>query len=209
MRKFLPVLKRSPLFAGIGDEQALTMLECLSAERRTFQKGAYLFRAGDRVKRIRMVLSGSVQVVAEDFWGNRNILAMPGPGEVFAESYACVPGSRLPVDVLAREDTAVLFLDCSPRAYALRRRLRLPRRAGTQPGGHARAKKPAAEPQAAARDAAHHTGQADELPFGGIGAGGCAGFWKSPLTDSSWPITWLSTEAPCPRRLASCATKAC
>ncbi len=111
MREFLPVMRRSSLFAGIGDEQALTMLDCLSAERRTYRKGAYLFNAGDRVNAFGLVLSGSVQVVAEDFWGNRNILAMPGPGEVFAESYACVPDSRLTVDVLAREDTAVLFLD--------------------------------------------------------------------------------------------------
>jgi CRP/FNR family transcriptional regulator, dissimilatory nitrate respiration regulator len=111
MQEFWPVLQQTPLFAGITEDKADRMLACLSAARRTFAKGAYVLRTGDDVNRFGMLLSGSVQVVAEDFWGNLNILAILGVGEVFAESYACLPGAKLTVDVIALEDTEALFLD--------------------------------------------------------------------------------------------------
>jgi CRP-like cAMP-binding protein len=111
MQEFWPVLQQSPLFAGIEKDRAYRMLACLSAVRRTFAKGTYILRAGDAVSRFGLLLTGSVQVVAEDFWGNRNILAILGVGEVFAESYACLPGAKLTVDVMALEDIDVLFLD--------------------------------------------------------------------------------------------------
>jgi len=34
-------------------------------------------------------LSGEVQIVQEDYYGNRSILARIGVGNLFAESFAC------------------------------------------------------------------------------------------------------------------------
>ena len=58
-----------------------------------------------------MVLSGSVHIVKEDFWGNRNIVTEIGPGQIFAESYACTPGAALGVSVVAAEAAAVMFMN--------------------------------------------------------------------------------------------------
>ena len=57
------------------------------------------------------MLSGSVLIVQEDVWGGRNVLSVLGTGQCFAEVFACVPGSVLNVNVEAKEDTTILFLN--------------------------------------------------------------------------------------------------
>lgn len=64
-------------------------------------KEAFLLRSGDTAESIGLVLSGSVLVIQEDIWGNRNILSKAGPGQTFAAAYACAPGSVLNVSVVA------------------------------------------------------------------------------------------------------------
>ncbi len=48
-----------------------------------------------------LVLAGSALIVQEDIWGNRNILSKTGPGQTFAEVFACAPGAVLNVSVEA------------------------------------------------------------------------------------------------------------
>ena len=60
---------------------------------------------------IGIVLSGSAQIENNDIWGNTSILGLVKPGEVFAEAYACVPREPMMVDVVAAEETEVLFLN--------------------------------------------------------------------------------------------------
>ena len=57
------------------------------------------------------MLSGSVLVVQEDIWGNRNILSKAGAGQVFAAAYACALGARLNVSVVAETSVCALFLN--------------------------------------------------------------------------------------------------
>ena len=111
MKEFLNVIKNSQLFAGIEAQEIEAMLTCLSAVRREYAKDEFLLREGERVNFVGFVLSGSVCVIQEDFWGNRNIIAKVFPGETYAQSYACVPGASLGVSVLAAEASVVMMLD--------------------------------------------------------------------------------------------------
>ena len=81
-----------------------------SARLNTFPKGARLLRAGDTVEEVGLVLAGSALVVQEDIWGNRSILSKIGPGQTFAEVFACAPGSVLNVSVEAESAVTVMFL---------------------------------------------------------------------------------------------------
>ena len=47
----------------------------------------------------------------EDIWGNRNILSKAGPGQAFAAAYACAPGSRLNVSVMAETPVTAMFIN--------------------------------------------------------------------------------------------------
>lgn len=111
MKDFLPVLRSSPLFSGISAEEASAMLSCLQAEKKDFPKEAFLLHAGDTAESIGLILSGSILVIQEDIWGNRNILSKAGPGQTFAAAYACAPGSVLNVSVVAETAVTVLYLN--------------------------------------------------------------------------------------------------
>ena len=99
MKEFFPVLHAAPLFSGISDEELAAMLSCLGARIGTFPKGSRLLRAGESVEEVGLVLAGSALIVQEDIWGNRNILSKAGPGQTFAEVFACAPGAVLNVSV--------------------------------------------------------------------------------------------------------------
>lgn len=102
--------KSGPLFAGISEEGVDQVLACLSARPRHFDKQAMLLRAGDAPV-MGVVLAGSVHILQEDFWGNRSLFGRAGPGDLFAEAFACAGVLRLPVSVEACEPTDVLLLD--------------------------------------------------------------------------------------------------
>ena len=99
-----------PLFRGVPAEELPALLARASARTCAFQKGELLLRRGDVTRRLGLVLEGSVHIIREDFWGNRSIVGLAGPGEVFAESYALAE-EPLEVSVLAAAPGAALFLE--------------------------------------------------------------------------------------------------
>lgn len=111
MIKFLPVIRSSPLFSGISENELTAVLSCLDTRKESFTKDAFLLRVGDSAESVGLVLSGSVLIIQEDIWGNRNILSKSGPGQTFAVAYACAPGSVLNVSVVAETSVVVMFLN--------------------------------------------------------------------------------------------------
>lgn len=104
-------LEKTILFRGVSDEEIKEMLVCLGGEVKHYTKGETVYHAGDVVASLGLILSGSVHIENDDFWGNRSILDHVGPGQVFAETYACVSGEPLMVSVTAAEETEILFLN--------------------------------------------------------------------------------------------------
>ena len=101
----------SPLFAGIHPEEKESILKCLSAVEKKYEKGDAVFLAGTAIRSMGFILSGSVDISRDDFWGNRQVLGHAGSGELFGEAYACMPGESLMVNVEAAEKCRILFLD--------------------------------------------------------------------------------------------------
>ena len=104
-------LSKTILFQGVSPEEAEQMLSCLQAKEKMYKKDELIFCAGDVTPALGFVLSGSVLIESDDVWGNRSVLDRAGAGQIFAETYACVPGERLMVNVRAAEPVRVLFLD--------------------------------------------------------------------------------------------------
>ena len=111
MEEFLSTIRSAPLFSGVSEAELTAMLACLKAEKKDFPKEVFVLRAGDTAESIGLVLTGTVLVIQEDIWGNRNILSKAGLGQTFAAAYACAPGSRLNVSVVAETPVTVLFLN--------------------------------------------------------------------------------------------------
>ena len=111
MQEYFTALHSAALFQDMEDEQIAAMLACLNATTQTFEKGEFVLTQGQRVTAFGLVLRGGVFVVQEDFWGNRNIIADIGEGEVFAESYACLKSVPLGASVEAQAESTILFMD--------------------------------------------------------------------------------------------------
>lgn len=112
MKKYFEVLRKCPLFANISDENLIPILSCLGATVAKYEKKETIFSEGEPAKYIGIVLSGAVQIVQVDYFGNRNIVANVEVTELFGESFVCAGIVAIPVDVVAREDTEVLLIDC-------------------------------------------------------------------------------------------------
>lgn len=70
------------------------------------------FLEGDEARFVGIVLLGTVQVVQEDYYGNRSVMTVLQPGESFAEVFSCAGFEVMLVSVMAVTDSEVLFLDC-------------------------------------------------------------------------------------------------
>lgn len=113
MKKYLEILKNCVLFDKIGDENLIRMLGCLGATVTSFDQKYTIFVEGSPARFIGIVLSGSAQILQVDYYGNRSILSNVGPGEVFAEEFACAEVRALPVTVVANEPCEIMMIDCS------------------------------------------------------------------------------------------------
>lgn len=107
----LSFLAHTPLFRGIQASDIPALLDCLQAREQTFSKGQTIYDAGDCVTAMGMVLEGCVHIQRDDFWGNSSILSSLQPGQLFAETYACVPIQPLMVRVTADQTSTILFLE--------------------------------------------------------------------------------------------------
>lgn len=99
------------LFQGLTPSEAESMLRCLGVVRKSYEKGQVIFHAGDTIQTMGIVLSGSVNIENDGLWGNRDILSHITAGQIFGETYACIPGEPMMVNAVAAEPSQVLFLD--------------------------------------------------------------------------------------------------
>ena len=111
MDRFIPVLKRTKLFSGVGEEDISTMLSCLGARLLLYKKGEYVLRQGERLSDILVLTEGNLHIQKDDYWGNRSILGHIAVGEIFGEAYVSPENGTLLNDVIAVEDSSVFFFD--------------------------------------------------------------------------------------------------
>ncbi len=110
MKKYLEILKKCPLFAEIGEEDLLTMLGCLGAKVEFFDKKYTVLAEGTPARYIGIVLSGTVQILQVDYYGNRSILSELSESEVFGEAFACAESPSIPVTVVANQPCEVMLI---------------------------------------------------------------------------------------------------
>ncbi len=111
MEKYINILKNTPMFQGIAENEILAMLRCLSVRTKTFSKGEYILRNGDKVQTIGMILSGQALIINIDVWGNRNIITELTPGMLYGESYACISSVPAQISVIADEDVTIMLFN--------------------------------------------------------------------------------------------------
>ncbi len=111
MKEYIDILKRTKLFSGVGEEEIASLLSCLGARKRSYKKGEYILREGERLSDIFLLVEGKIHLQKDDYWGNRSILSVISVGEMFGEAYCAPESSVLVNDAVAVEDSSVIFLD--------------------------------------------------------------------------------------------------
>ena len=66
MEEFIPVLRRTKLFAGVGEEDVGSMLSCLAASLHRYKKGEFVLREGERLHDILVLAEGGLYIQG---WG--------------------------------------------------------------------------------------------------------------------------------------------
>ena len=97
MEAYFDVLSQCPLFVGITQPEMTEMLRCLDGKISAIPKGNPVLLEGEPARFVGVVLSGAVQVVRDDYYGNRSVLTVVSPGGLFAEAFACAGLDTLPV----------------------------------------------------------------------------------------------------------------
>ena len=100
----------SPLFHGIKPDELKAMLSCIGYHIGTFKKGDIVAFEEENMKHIGIVLSGAVDMVKEDLWGNKTMLVRLHRNDIFGETFACGSDNQAVVTFLVSEDARILFL---------------------------------------------------------------------------------------------------
>ncbi len=106
------ILKKldSPLFEGIQPEDRMAMLGCTGYHIGSFHKGDIVAFEDENIKHIGIVISGAVDMIKEDIWGNKTMLVRTCRNEVFGETFACGSDNLSVVTFQASEDSQILFM---------------------------------------------------------------------------------------------------
>ncbi len=100
----------SPLFEGMNPEDRMAMLSCTGYHIGAFRKGDIVAFEDENIKHIGIVISGAVDMIKEDIWGNRTMLVRTCKNEVFGETFACGSDNLSVVTFQVSEDAQILFM---------------------------------------------------------------------------------------------------
>jgi len=111
MKRFIPILEKTQMFSGVSTEEITSMLSCLGSRLCSFKKGEYVLRQGEYLNDILVLVAGNLHIQKDDYWGNRSILGHITVGEMFGEAYVAPISGAILNDVIAVEDSSVMFFD--------------------------------------------------------------------------------------------------
>lgn len=106
----MSVLAKCELFKEIMAEDLAAVFSCLQPQVHSYQKNDWVALAGAKFTGLGIVLSGNVVITKENAAGNRVIMSVNGPGEMFGEMAAFSGDGVWPVTVVARDACTVMFL---------------------------------------------------------------------------------------------------
>ena len=106
----LEFLKKLPIFFNLKDEEIISVLKFFKYYEESFKKNDFIFEIEKKIDKIGIIIFGEINIIKEDFCGNRNILNKFREGEIFGEVFALSKASSN-IMVEASQDCRILFLD--------------------------------------------------------------------------------------------------
>lgn len=108
--EYIPTLAKVDLFKGIAGPDLRLMLDCLEPKLFEYKKNDYITIAGEKLESIGIILEGEAVVVKENAAGNRVVMALLKPGDIFGEVVVFTDDAIWPGSVIAQEMCKVIFI---------------------------------------------------------------------------------------------------
>ena len=109
--KNIDFLMKLPIFYNLKKDEIINILKFFNYSKEDFEKNNFIFEIGKPISKIGIILSGEINIIKEDFWGNRNILNKFKSGEIFGEVFALAKVSPNNILVETSQNSKILFLD--------------------------------------------------------------------------------------------------
>ena len=100
----------APLFENITPEERKGMLSCIGYHVASFRKGDIIAFEEENIRNVGIVLSGSVDMIKEDVWGNKVLVSRMGKDEIFGESFAWGKNKLSAVTFIVSEDAHIMLI---------------------------------------------------------------------------------------------------
>ncbi len=110
MEQYYSVIKNCVLFRSVGENDLSNLIRCLNAQVKCFKAEEYIFLSGDKINHIGIVISGVVEIMKENLSGNKHIVAMMGPSDMFAEGIVCTASRISPVSVRIKQEANIMLI---------------------------------------------------------------------------------------------------
>lgn len=104
------VLSECMLFRGMNSQELTALLDCLDFRVHRFSRGDIVSIAGDTFEGVGVVLSGQAEVIRESSAGDRMIMAILKPGDIFGEMAAFSGVGKWPATVVAHTDCSIMYV---------------------------------------------------------------------------------------------------
>lgn len=109
-KNHIDALMNCILFNEMTADEILILIACLKPRIRRFTKNSIANLAGEPFEGIGVVLRGQASIVKESGAGNRIILAILMPGDIFGEMAAFSGGGVWPATIIAQTDIDIMYI---------------------------------------------------------------------------------------------------
>jgi CRP-like cAMP-binding protein len=110
LKNYTDILQKSALFNNIKADDLLTMLDCLKPKIIKFHKNDLIAAAGEKFENMGIMLSGEAAVIKENAAGNRTMMAILKPGDLFGEVVVFSYNSVWPATIVVQKPCLAMFL---------------------------------------------------------------------------------------------------
>lgn len=104
-------MKNCLLFKNLNEQQLKSMQACFQPMIKQYSKNELILDEYSTIHAIGIVLSGMIQLEQIDIYGNRHIVNILGANEVFLESFVCANVSKMPMQIVALQQSEIMFID--------------------------------------------------------------------------------------------------
>lgn len=107
---YIDIIKKSPLFYGIKEDEIICMLKCFTPKIKSYCKNEFVVNSGEEIYSFGMILDGEATILKENAEGSRVIMSVVRKGDMFGEMMVFSSRKVWPVSVMVQSSCKVLFL---------------------------------------------------------------------------------------------------